>query len=190
MKNITLSTLVSLFILGTCLCAHAEDFDVQPRAGLWQSEVQLLIDGKDILAEVRALQQQMMANLPESARNAPGMSDMMNGMDEDTLSCITKEQAQEAKSIDQWLNQVEQDGCQVSETGRSKNSLALKVSCDGSAGFSGSYDGQLSVESEKAWTMTMRGKGTMGMGGPQVEQDITVKGKWLSDDCGKVSPEQ
>lgn len=190
MKNIALSTIISLFTLGFCLQLHAEDFNVQPRAGLWQSDVTLLIDGKDVLAEVRALQQQLMANLPQSARAAAGMDAMMGEMDTETLSCITREQANQAKNIDQWIDQIAQEGCQINETSRSSNSIALQIQCDGSAGFKGSYQGKLTVQSEKAWTMTMQGKGSLGMGGPQAQQDITVSGKWVADDCGDIAREE
>lgn len=190
MKNITLSTLFTLAMLGWGLCCKAEAFNTQPRAGLWQSDVKLIIDGRDILAEVKAMQEQLMANLPASAREAMGKSGMMPNMNNDTLSCITPQQAADAKDIDHWLGQASQEGCDVQETDRSKNTVGIKVSCDGSGGYTGEYTGTLSVESEKSWSMTLQGKGTMGDGGPEVAQDISVNGTWISDDCGDVNPEE
>lgn len=182
-----IATIVSASVLSSAAFVSAETFKVHPRAGLWQSDTTLLIDGVDVLAEVAAMQQQMMANLPESAREAAGMNDM--GASED-LTCITKEEAEAVHNVDDWLDQLSQDGCQFNKTGETANTVTLKASCDGSGGFTGEYTGKLVSKDDKSWTMKMEGSGSMGPGGPSVSQEFSVSSTWLSADCGNVSPEE
>jgi len=159
----------------------AEAFKAHPKAGLWQSDAQLLIDGVDVLAQMQALQEQMLARLPESARQEAKKS-----MGNDNLSCISQAQAEEAKDIDKWLQQVSQEGCQLQKTGETATSVDLTVQCDGSSGYSGQYSGKLVAKDDKSWTMTMNGKGTMSGGSKPVTQQISVTGTWLAADCGDV----
>lgn len=181
-----IATAISAGILCASINVSAEQFNVQPRAGLWQSESQVLIDGVDVVAQVKAMQEQMMAQLPEEARQAAGLS----APSQDDLTCLSQEQADAAQDVDQWLEQLSQEGCQINKVSQTANSIEFKATCDGSSGVTGEYTGRMLAENSKSWSMTMQGMGSMGFGGNPVKQEISVSGKWLKDDCGNVPVEE
>lgn len=197
-------TAVLALLTAAALPAAAQTLSPAPAPGLWSTEHQMTINGKDMAAamksamaaalkdmppEHRAMAEQMMA-----ARGMPGAG----GPRQD---CLTPAEAARRSDARTMLDDVQRDSpsCRYEPVQVSGAKVSFKGRCADPQGFTGDIAGELTMDGAKAWSGRWTGKGRMagdmsqmpGLGvGPdgKVEFGWTGRGRWVAASCGAVPP--
>jgi len=176
----------------SCLAAwaaQAADFSASAKPGLWKMDQQMLINGQDVRKTMLETQKKMLQNAPPEVRD-----EMMAKLDaqEKGLQCVTPTQAARMATADAYLASMNDnpDACRYELTDETANSFKFSGHCDTEDGFDGDMSGEVVVKSDEAFTMTMKGTGTVpAAGGEEMSQDMRVSAQWLGADCGDVLPD-
>lgn len=179
MRRITLfvlscSTLFSIF--------HSQATQLQPQTGHWRSQHQVLVNGQDILQQMKALQQQMLAAVPAEQRAL--VAGMMPKKDLSTAQeCLTATEVALLKTPEQWLARAKQQlpRCQLQLTGSTTNSVSVKGQCQDQGGYTGSLQGTVTLKTPQWMQMNMQGTGQYKMPLPGQAQNGDVQFKLDSD---------
>lgn len=164
----------------------------RPDLGLWETRTKMTVNGRDMLADMRAAQEAMMKSLPpaERAQMAQAMKAQGGAPSESEQECL------DAKSLSDWadpksrLREMEQDmpGCKFEHAGTSGPSLQFKGRCADPQGFTGDIAGTMTMKGSRAWTSVYTGKG-QSQGRP-MEMRVESSGRWLAASCGAVRPDR
>ncbi len=182
-------------VLALCACSSPAlaQINPQPDLGLWETRTKMTVNGRDMLADMRAAQEAMMKSLPpaERAQMAEAMKAQGGGAPSETdQECL------DARSRSDWvdprarLRQMEQDmpGCTFEQTAAGGSTLQFKGRCADPQGFTGDIVGTMTMKGSRAWTSVYTGKG-QSQGRPM---DLRVEsgGRWLAASCGAVRPQR
>jgi hypothetical protein len=193
------SALVCVAALASAPLSASAQLSPAPELGLWETKSQLLIDGRDLMADMRNAQAEMMSKMPpaqraqmEAALKANG-GGSGGGVERD---CVT------AKDLADWTNptarlrEMEEDAptCKFQPVSSSGATLQFKGRCNDPQGFSGDVAGSFTMNGPRAWTTVYTGKGKMAdaavMGqkaaGGAVDMRVESSGRWLAASCGAV----
>lgn len=187
MRRVTLlvlscSTIFSIF--------HSHATQLQPQTGHWRSQHQVLVNGQDILQQMKALQQQMLAAVPAEQRAL--VAGMMPKKDLSTAQeCLTAAEVALLKTPEQWLARAKQQlpRCQLQLTGSTTNSVSVKGACQDQGGYTGSLQGTVTLKTPQWMQMNMQGTGQYKMPLPGQAQNGDVKftlssdSRWQSASC-------
>ncbi|KKN91696.1 hypothetical protein LCGC14_0215780 [marine sediment metagenome] len=174
----------------------------QPEPGLWRSEATTLINGQDAQAAVRKAQEEMLKNFPAEQR---AEMERAMGTQEDlraTMDCITAEEAARMTDPEALLAEAqrEMDGCDLNIERAGESRLTFEGTCSGGDGFAGDMVGELEMISSREMRSKFTGKGNYEIDTAQVPPDSPAMGggplniqhtevtKWVSADCGDVTP--
>lgn len=169
----------------------AAQLSPKPELGLWETRMTMTVNGRDMLADMRAAQEAMMKSLPpaERAQMAEAMKAQGAGAPSETgQECI------DAKSVADWsdpkarLREMEQDmtGCKFEQTTAVGSTLQFKGRCADPQGFTGDITGTMTMKGAREWTSLYTGKG-QSQGRP-MDMRVETRGRWLAARCGDVKP--
>lgn len=193
-----MKTGISILITGLCListASHAQS--LRPDPGVWRSESSVLINGTDVLAQMRQAQQAMLDSLPADQRAT--MQAMLGEMGDMNTNdyCITEQEA--ARGYDGWLEQAKKEmpNCDISTSGSSGNKILFTGNCrdTGSEGFVGSINGEVEIISNKEVRSRLSGKGIVSLdetagaafaGGQTMDIETRDTSRWISGDCSQL----
>jgi len=187
MRRITLivlscSTFFSVF--------HSSATQLQPQIGHWRSQHQVLVNGQDILQQMQTLQQQVLAAVPAEQRQL--LAGMMPKKDlRSAEECLTAAEVALLQTPEQWLARAQKDlpRCQLQLTGSSKNSVSVRGQCQDQAGYTGSVQGTVTLQSPQLMLMKMQGKGQYKMPMPgqaqngDVQFTLDSESRWQAARC-------
>lgn len=169
--------------------ASAESLTILPQPGLWEEDVQMLINGQDMMASMRQAQAEMLKKLTPEQRK---MMTEHDGAPGHSRSCLDAKKiadfADPRKAVADSMK--DQPQCKSDVVSVSGNSVKYKVRCDDPQGTTGDFAGEYRIIDAKHWTYTMQGSGQMtATGTGPVALKTTVQGRWISADCGDVKPD-
>lgn len=186
----------------TSVGAVAESIRPQPEPGLWRSEARTLINGQDLIAEMRAAQQQALEGLPPEQRAQ--MQSMLENQGDPSVQteCITADQAAKMADPQAILADAQQQmqNCQIKIDRVSDSTLNFTGRCEGNEGFTGDMHGELTMVSAREMRSRFTGNGVYemdipdmppgqpGMDGGPVEIQHSETTRWVAADCGTVPP--
>lgn len=184
-----------LAALALCACSSPALAQLSPKPdlGLWETRTKMTVNGRDMLADMRAAQEAMMKSLPpaERAQMAEAMKAQGAGaLAEADQMCI------DAKSLADWsdpkarMREMEQDmpGCKFEQTSMSGSTLQFKGRCADPQGFTGDIAGTMTMKGSRAWTSVYSGKG-QSQGRP-MDMRVESSSRWLAASCGAIKPER
>ena len=184
---------VFLFVLSCSTIfsiSHSNASQLQPQTGLWHSQHQVLVNGQDILKQMKALQQQMLAAVPAEQRAL--VAGMMPKKDLSTAQeCLTAAEVALLKTPEQWLARAKQQlpRCQLQLTGSTTNSVSVKGQCQDQGGYTGSLQGTVTLKTPQWMQMNMQGTGQYKMPLPgqaqngDVQFTLSSDSRWQSNSC-------
>ena len=187
MRRITLLVLSCSTFLASF---HSHATQLQPQTGLWRSQHQVLVNGQDILQQMKALQQQMLAAVPAEQRAL--VAGMLPKKDLTTAQeCLTAAEVALLQTPEQWLSRAKKDlpRCQLQLTGSTTNSVSVKGQCQDQGGYTGSLQGTVTLKTPQWMQMNMQGTGQYKMPMPGQAQNGDVKftlssdSRWQSANC-------
>lgn len=180
----------------SALCAAfpaAAQLSPKPELGLWETRTTMTVNGRDMLADMRAAQEAMMKSLPpaERAQMAEAMKAQGAGMPTEA-----EQECLDAKSLADWsdpkarLREIERDmpGCRFDQVGSGGATLQFKGRCDDPKGFTGDITGTMTMKGSREWTALYTGKG-QSQGRP-MDMRVETRGRWLAASCGAVKPQR
>jgi hypothetical protein len=165
--------------------ASAQSLSPLPEVGLWEERIQLLINGKDLMAQLRQSQAAMLKNMPANQRAAME-ADLKKGTSDTQRECLTKEDAAEWKDPRKALASMERESqCKFDLVSVSGSALQFKGRCKDPDGFTGDVAGNLTMAGPRAYTFSYTGKGRMAgaEGGGPVEMKMTSSARWVAARC-------
>lgn len=155
---------------------------LQPQAGFWRSQHQVLVNGQDMLQQMKSLQQQVLAAVPAEQRAL--VAGMMPKKDLSTAQeCLTAAEVAMLKTPAQWLARAKQQlpRCQLQMTGSTPNSVSVKGQCQDQGGYTGTLQGTVTLKTPQWMQMQMQGTGRYKMPLPGQAQNGDVQFKLHSD---------
>lgn len=176
---------VSLFVL-SCSAFFSifpsSAAQLQPQAGHWRSQHQVLVNGQDMLQQMKSLQQQVLAAVPAEQRAL--VAGMLPKKDLSTAQeCLTAAEVAMLKTPAQWLARAKQQlpRCQLQMTGSTPNSVSVKGLCQDQGGYTGTLQGTVTLKTPQWMQMQMQGTGRYKMPLPGQAQNGDVQFKLHSD---------
>jgi Protein of unknown function (DUF3617) len=192
MRRVNLLAVVAVSCVGAA--ANAQSLKPAPELGQWEVRSQLLVNGKDALADLRRAQQEALKDLPVEQR-AQAQALLEKSANEGQRECLTTKDLEGWSDPRQRLAQMERDApsCKFDLDGVAGPTMQFKGRCSQSDGFTGEVVGSMTMTSARAWTASYTGKGRMAdvkVGdkvepGAPVEIKSSATGRWLGADCGK-----
>lgn len=174
--------------------ASAQSLKPAPELGQWEVKNQLLVNGKDVLADLRKAQQEALKDLPVEQR-AQAQALLEKSANDGQRECLTTKDLEGWSDPRQRLAQMERDApsCKFDLDGVAGPTMQFKGRCSQSDGFTGEVIGSMTMTSARAWTASYTGKGRMAdvkVGdkvepGAPVEIKSSAVGRWLGAECGK-----
>lgn len=193
---------------GLCLAAAAAAVPAQtlspaPMPGLWESSTQMRVNGKDPMAQMRQMQQEMLKSLPPAQRAQMeamlGGRGGMPGQGPDRF-CVTREEIARGTDARTALADLQREApeCRFEPVQAGGSTMTFKGRCDDPEGFTGDVSGRWTIESAKATRFTYEGKGRIrggdalpgGTPGGAVTMRVEGTSRWVAADCGSVKPAQ
>jgi hypothetical protein len=192
----------ALGLVAAAGAAPAQTLKPMLQPGLWEEDVQVLINGRDLKALMRQAQAAMIAKAPADQRAQ--MEAVLRQQGEPTgrsLDCLGEkevaEMADPARALAKSMREEPLCTAQVVSVGG--NAFRFRSVCNDPDGFSGTFDGEYTVHDARRWTYSMTGRGTVAGGsadalGLDLSRDGTVElknvgqARWVSAECGKVRP--
>jgi hypothetical protein len=165
--------------------ASAQSLSPLPEVGLWEERIQLLINGKDLMAQLRESHAAMLKNMPANQRAAME-ADLRKSTSDTQRECLTKEDAAEWKDPRKALASMERESqCKFDLVNVSGSVLQFKGRCKDPDGFTGDVVGNLTMAGPRAYTFAYTGKGRMAgaEGGGPVEMKMTSSARWVAARC-------
>jgi Protein of unknown function (DUF3617) len=172
--------------------ASAQSLKPAPELGQWEVKNQLLVNGKDVLADLRKAQREALKDLPVEQR-AQAEAVLEKSASEGQRECLTDKDVQGWSDPRQRLAQMERDApsCKFDLDGVTGPTMQFKGRCSQSDGFTGEVIGSMTMTSARAWTASYTGKGRMAdvkVGdkvepGAPVEIKSSATGRWLGAEC-------
>ncbi len=185
-----------------CASAAAEPIRPQPEPGLWRSEARTLINGQDLVAQMRAAQQQALESLPAEQRTQ--MQAMLESQGDPRVQteCITSDQAARMTDPQALLAEARQQmqNCTIEIAQASESKLSFTGRCDGNEGFTGDMQGELEMVSAREIRSRFTGNGVYemdvpdmppgqpGMDGGPVEIQHSETTRWIAAQCAEAPP--
>jgi Protein of unknown function (DUF3617) len=188
-RVIQMAVVVVTFASGA---ASAQSLKPAPELGQWEVRNQLLVNGKDVLADLRRAQQEALKDLPvEQRAQAQALLDKSTG--EGQRECLATKDVEGWSDPRQRLAQMERDApsCKFDLEGVTGPTMQFKGRCSQSDGFTGEVIGSMTMTSARAWTASYTGKGRLAdvkVGekvepGAPVEIKSSATGRWLGAEC-------
>lgn len=185
--------LLAALALSAAALPAAAQLSPKPDLGLWETRTRIIVNGRDMLADMRVAQEAMMKSLPpaERAQMAEAMKAQGGGAPSETdQMCI------DAKSLADWsdpkarLREMEQDmpGCKFEQMSMSGSTMQFKGRCADPQGFTGDMLGTMTMKGSRAWTSVYTGKGQSE--GRPMDMRVESNSRWLAASCGAVKPER
>lgn len=181
---------------------NAESIRPQPEPGLWRSEARTLINGQDLVAQMRAAQQQALEGLPAEQRAQ--MQSMLESQGDPGVQteCITADQAAKMADPQAILAEAREQmhNCDIEIDQASDSTLSFTGRCEGNEGFTGDMQGELTMVSSREMRSRFTGNGVYemdmadmppgqpGMDGGPVEIQHSETTRWVAAECGAVPP--
>lgn len=165
---------------------HAESLKVLPKAGLWQQDVKVLVNGEDIMAKAAAAQQQMLDKLPPTQRAAMEQQLAASGALGSQKQCVTAADIQKMAAQTEWTDEQ----CKYRKLRETAATVEFSARCDAAQGYAGDLKGTMTVVDAEHWNMVMDGSGTLsaaGAGAQAMTQHSEIKARWLGADCGGIA---
>ncbi len=184
----------AIVVTGVGGAAGAQSLKPAPELGSWEVRNQLLVNGKDVLADLRRAQQEALKDLPVEQR-AQAQAVLEKSASQGQRECLTDKDVEGWSDPRQRLAQMERDApsCKFDLDGVTGSTLQFKGRCSQADGFTGDVNGSMTMTSARAWTASYTGKGRMAdikVGdkvepGAPVEIESSATGRWLGAECGK-----
>lgn len=189
--------------LGAAAAAPAQTLTPALEPGLWETDPTVLVNGKDILATMRLMQEQLMAVVPAAQRQQMEAMMAKQGIKiagGKVQQCLSKADTERATRPEQAMAEMRRNApnCQFESPQVEGSRLTFQGRCDDPKGYTGDITGEFIIDSPKAWHGRFGGQGKMAqMGripGVQTASDGTVmmqmesRSRWLAADCGSVKP--
>jgi hypothetical protein len=165
--------------------ASAQSLSPLPELGLWEERFQLLINGKDLMAQLRQSQAEMLKTMPANQRAAM-QADLKQAMSDTQRECVTKEDLAIWKDPRKALASMERESqCKFDLVSASASALQFKGRCQDPDGYTGDVVGSLTMAGSRAYTFSYTGKGRMAgaEGGGPVEMKMTGTARWVAARC-------
>jgi Protein of unknown function (DUF3617) len=190
---VAMAAMAAMAAIGLSLVARAQSLTPAPELGQWEVRNQVLVNGKDVIADARKAQLEAMKSLPADQR-AQAQARLEASSADNQRECLT------AKDVEGWsdprkrLEQMQSDApsCKFESQGVTGSTLRFNGRCVEPNGFTGDVVGSMTMTSARAWTATYTGSGRMAdvklaggkvePGGP-VEIKASASGRWLAAQC-------
>lgn len=203
LSTLALATLMAVM---TAAPASAQRLSVTPQPGLWELENKISYNGVDLLAQMRAMQAEMLRQLPEAQRAMAEqmMSEQLSAFDGTSQECVTAEEAREMSDPQRLIERMndpdEEDAlsCRYELASVSGNTVNVRGQCEPQDGWNGQVQGTLTLHDARRWSSRFSGTGRLrgeaaamsGIPNPTgpVEFLISSNGRWVAASCGDVAP--
>lgn len=173
-----------------------------PLPGLWEIESQMLINGQDLMANIRQTQEAMMKNMPPAQRQQMEATMRERGdAGGKTRECLTAKEVAELADPKKALarSMKEQPNCKPEVVSISGGTIKFKSRCDDPNGMTGDFTGEHTIVDTQHWNYSMQGRGQvpaqMPGAGPAAKGKnnmVDIKGsgqaRWIAASCGEVKP--
>ncbi|MEO8299975.1 MAG: DUF3617 family protein [Burkholderiales bacterium] len=194
--------LMAGLLAGVCAGSQAQTLKTVPQAGLWEQEVQVLLNGQDVMGALRLGQSAVMARLsPAQRAQLQAMLPPQEGPVGKVRQCVTAPQAAVMADPRAALARAlkTQPRCSAQIVSVTGDQVTFKGRCDDPASFTGDYSGTYTLLDATRWTYAMQGRGVVSptlaeqvpggaaLIGP-VEMKASGQGRWLAQECGAVQP--
>ena len=170
---------------------HAQTLQTLPLPGLWEQRFEMRVDGRDVLAQVRGAQAQLLAALPPEQRGRMQALLVQHGVGDGSVrQCLTAADVARLADPKAALAQAMQgqQHCSSEVVSVVGSTVTFKGRCEDPRGLTGSFDGSHTQRDPKHWVYTLQGRGTLaGNGGNTVGFDGKGTGRWVGADCGGAS---
>lgn len=182
---------------------QAQTLSPAPLPGLWESETSIRVNGQDVMAAMRAAQQEMLKSMPPAQRaQVEAMMKAQGGALGSRQSyCLTPQEAAKSTDARELLAQMYDDApqCRFEPVKVSGSTLSFRGRCEDPDGFTGDVGGTVTIESPKSVVFRYEGKGRMsgvedmpGMAGAGEGPVLMVaqgRSRWVAASCGDVKPD-
>lgn len=194
---------LTLALGACCAVAHGQTLSPAPAPGLWESDWKMRVNGQDMGAAMREMQEQMLQQVPPAQRaqmaammGSPG-GPMPGGKHRE---CLTAADAARATRPDEALAEMRRNApqCRFDSPQVDGSTLRFKGRCEDPGGFTGDVNGELVMDSAKAWHGRFGGQGRMAhasempgiKAGPGGTIDMRMEGgsRWVAASCGDLKP--
>tara|TARA_R110000751_G_scaffold23794_1_gene65475 strand:- start:1629 stop:2231 length:603 start_codon:yes stop_codon:yes gene_type:complete len=190
--------LAALLLALPCL-SSAANLQPNPKPGLWLSEENTLVNGRDILQELKEMRQAMMKSLPKDQR-AHARAILGDDDPSSKHKCFTPEMAAALTTPEAILAEANQQmpECEFTTQQTSGNSLQFSGQCNDPEGFIGDMHGAVEIVSSTEIKSTFQGTGSYkpptgmlrdGKDRSDITMENTSVSHWVADDCGTVEPQ-
>lgn len=161
----------------------------QLKAGMWQSQNQLWIDGRDVVAELKQQQQGFIGFLPKAQQAK--VQQMVQQRDPSRVrQCVPSSQLHQLKTPQDYLRVVQQrlPKCQLQVTKRQGSHVYFSGQCQGQHGYTGSVAGQVTFIGSTQLQLQAQGQGRAmvpGYSDGRSSQQFRVvsQAQWLGQSC-------
>jgi Protein of unknown function (DUF3617) len=178
-------------VLAVSAAAGAQSLKPAPELGQWEVRNQLLVNGKDVLADLRKQQLQALQSLPAEQRAQ--VEARLEQASEGQRECLTDKDLEGWSDPRQRLAQMARDApsCKFDLDSVNGPTMQFTGRCSQSDGFTGEVSGSMTMTSARAWSASYTGKGRMAdvkVGdkvepGAPVEIKSSASGRWLGAQC-------
>lgn len=159
------------------------------KAGMWQSQNQLWIDGRDVVAELKQQQQGFIGFLPKAQQAK--VQQMVQQRDPSRVrQCVASSQLNQLKTPQDYLRVVQQrlPKCQLQVTKRQGSHVFFSGQCQGQHGYTGSVAGQVTFVGSTQLQLQAQGQGRAmvpGYSDGRSSQQFRVisQAQWLGQSC-------
>lgn len=182
--------------------AQAQRLSPTPEPGLWETEMTMRVNGQDIMAAMRAQQEQMLQAMPPAQRAQmaammQGQGGMVGGRQR---HCVTAAEAAQSGDARTLLAQMQADApeCRFEPVQAGGATLRFKGRCEDPDGFTGDVTGEMTIEGAKSLTWRYEGHGKLdgidrmpgmaGAGRGPVQMTMHGRNRWVAAACGDVKP--
>lgn len=176
----------------------------EPEPGLWQMKAQMRLNGQDLTPMLKALQLQLMSQVPADQRDqAASLAE--NILDSEQI-CLTPKQAKELadpkRALTRWADDLIDSGCQIDQHRVSGNRVSFEGQCRQAKGshYAGDIQGEVTYHEPRRLSGKFQGDGQLAMGdlsgllgsiggkSSSLRTELAFDMNWLGTDCGSVKP--
>ena len=163
-----------------------------PELGLWETRAQMLVNGRDLLADMRRQQAEMLKQMPpaQRAQMEAMMQSQGGGLAEVDRDCVTAEDRNAWRDPAARLREMERDAphCRFELVKAAGSTLTLKGRCSDPEGYTGDLSGTFTMDSARAWRSSIVGKGRMQGVPTAVDYRVESSGRWVAAQCPAAAP--
>ena len=182
---------LSLALVAAAPALLAQTLQTLPLPGLWEQKFEMLVDGRDVMAQMRSAQAQLLAALPpEQRRQMQALLQLHGAGDGSVRQCLPAADVARLADAQQALAQAMrgQQHCTSDVVSVVGSTVNFEGRCTDPNGMTGSFAGSHTQRDARHWVYALQGSGRMaGAGRATVAFAGKGTGRWIGADCGAAA---